>query len=63
MGYVYKPIPPDILRQMPPALRRQYIQEERARLLRMKASQGRLAGLGWGIMAVLVIMAAHYFYS
>ena len=58
MGYVHKPIPHDILANMPPHVRREAIQREREFLLRVSARQGRTAGFGWAIVAALIAIAA-----
>lgn len=59
MGYVHKPIPPDILAAMPPALRREAIRQEREHLAYVQRRQRGTGLVGWLILIGIAAYAVH----
>lgn len=57
MGYVHKPIPPDILAKMPPDVRRRAIEGERAFLRGVQRRQGGLMNFGGTVLIAVACLA------
>lgn len=62
MGYVYKPIPAEILLAMPPDIRARACAQERAFLLRVQARQGGTADYGFLILALAASAIVIFFF-
>lgn len=57
MGFVYKPIPPDIWAKMPPKIREQAYRQARAFLVRVQKSQSGVARFGGFILIAVTALA------
>lgn len=57
MGFVYKPIPLDILAMMPPDIRAQTIRQEREFLARVRDRQEATANFGLGVLVAVTVLA------